>query len=56
MDTPTIFVKRDPIIKLDQTEIGKYLQQLKCAPTATVSKPPKESSQEVSQNGFLTIH
>ena len=48
MDTPTTFVKRDPIIKLDQTEIGKYLQQPKHAPTATVSKAPKESSQEVS--------
>ena len=56
METPTTYVKRDPIIKLDRAEIGKYLQLPKHAPTATVSKPPKESSQEVSQNGFLTIH
>ena len=53
MDTPTTFIKRDPIIKLDQTEVGKYLQQPKRAPTATVSKPPKELSQEVSQKRFF---
>ena len=49
MDTPTTFVKRDPIIKLDQTEIGKNLQQPKHAPTSTLFKPPKGLSQEVSQ-------
>ena len=53
MDTPTTFIKRDPIIKLDRTEIGKYLQQPKHAPTVTVSKPPEESSQEVSQKWFF---
>ena len=51
--TLATYVKRDPIIKLDQAEIGKYLQLLKCAPTETVSKPPKESSQEVSQKWFF---
>ena len=52
MDTLTTFVKRDPIIKLDRTEIGKCLQQPKHAPRVTVSKLPKESSQEVSQKLF----
>ena len=49
METLTTYIKRDPIIKLDRAEIGKYLQPPKHAPTETVSKPPKESSQEVSQ-------
>ena len=56
MKTLTTYVKRDPIIKLDRAEIGKYLQLPKYAPTETVSKPPEESSQEVSQKWFLKLY
>ena len=58
METLTTYVKRDPIIKMDQAEIGKYPQPPKHATIETVSKPPppKESSQEVSQKWILTIH
>ena len=53
MEILTTYIKRDPIIKLDRAEIGKYLQLPKCAPTESIQVPRRIIPRGKSKNGFF---